>query len=96
MPISAPPPTDDESYNSDEEEEDWEIKTVSHKGSTIKAEDEEYCGFGIKTKVVDAESGPDNDMDFKNMNEDASSLFKYFLYLLDQGKPYCTLLRDSI
>ncbi|OBT82969.1 hypothetical protein VE02_08466 [Pseudogymnoascus sp. 03VT05] len=48
MPISAPPPTDDESYNSDEEDEDWEeIKTVSHKGSTIKA-DEESCGFGIE------------------------------------------------
>ncbi|ELR09556.1 hypothetical protein VC83_08730 [Pseudogymnoascus destructans] len=33
MPISAPSPTDNESYNSDEEDEDWEeIKTVSHKG----------------------------------------------------------------
>lgn len=35
---------------------------MSHKGST-KAEDEEYCGFGIETKVVDAESGPDNVVD---------------------------------
>ncbi|KFY97242.1 hypothetical protein V498_02173 [Pseudogymnoascus sp. VKM F-4517 (FW-2822)] len=41
MPISAPPPTDDESYNSDEEDGHWEeIKTLSHKGSTIRAEDD--------------------------------------------------------
>jgi hypothetical protein len=57
MPISEPPHTDDDPYNSDEEDGDWEeIKTVSHKGSTIKAQGEESCGFGIETKVVDAET----------------------------------------
>lgn len=64
MPISELPPTDDDPNDSDEEDEDWEkIKTVSHKGSTIKDEDEESCGFGIETKVVDVESGHDNVMD---------------------------------
>ncbi|KFX90962.1 hypothetical protein O988_07965 [Pseudogymnoascus sp. VKM F-3808] len=52
-------------FEEDEEDEDWEeVKTVSHKGSTIKAEDEESAGLGIEIKVVDAESGHDNVMDW--------------------------------
>jgi hypothetical protein len=52
-------------FEEDEEDEDWEeIKTVSHKGSTIRADDEESSGLGIEIKVVDAESGHDNVMDW--------------------------------
>ncbi|ELR05066.1 hypothetical protein GMDG_01636 [Pseudogymnoascus destructans 20631-21] len=52
-------------FEEDEEDEDWEeVKTVSHKGSTIRAEDEESSGLGIEIKVVDAESGHDNVMDW--------------------------------
>lgn len=52
-------------FEEDEEDEDWEeVKTVSHKGSTIRTEDEESTGLGIEIKVVDAESGHDNAMDW--------------------------------
>jgi len=52
-------------FEEEEEDEDWEeVKTVSRKGSTIRTEDEEASGLGIEIKVVDAESGHDNVMDW--------------------------------
>ncbi|KFY21681.1 hypothetical protein V493_07205 [Pseudogymnoascus sp. VKM F-4281 (FW-2241)] len=44
-------------YDSDEEDEYWEIKTVSHKGSTIKAEDEESYGFWVCSAQQGAYNG---------------------------------------
>ena len=57
----------------EEEEDDWEeVKTVSHKGSTIKNDEEEAAGLGIEIKVVDAENGHDT-MDWTN-DHDSDSL----------------------
>lgn len=48
-------------FEEDEEDDDWEeIKTVSHKGSTIRAEDDDTSGLGIRIKVVNAESGSES------------------------------------
>lgn len=42
----------------EDEEDDWEeVKTVSHKGSSIQNDDDEVKGLGIEIKVVDAENG---------------------------------------
>jgi hypothetical protein len=49
----------------EDEEDDWEeVKTVSHKGSTIRNDDDETSGLGIEIKVVDAETGHDSTMDW--------------------------------
>ncbi len=54
-------------FEEDEEDEEWEeIKSVSHKSSTIKADDEESVGFGIEIKVVDAENSNGKGMDWSN------------------------------
>lgn len=51
-------------FEEDEEDDDWEeVKTASHNGSTIKADDES-SNLGIEIKVVDAENGHDNVMDW--------------------------------
>lgn len=56
----------------EEEEDDWEeVKGVSHKGSTIKNDEEEAIGLGIEIKVVDAEDGHDT-MDWTNDKENDS------------------------
>lgn len=56
----------------EEEEDDWEeVKTVSHKGSTIKNDEDEAAGLGIEIKVVDAENGHDT-MDWTNDKENDS------------------------
>lgn len=44
----------------EDEEDDWEeVKTVSHKGSSVQNDEEEVTGLGIEIKVVDAENGQD-------------------------------------